>query len=28
MEINYQLTGKNGQPITGKIQNTIYQLGK
>jgi hypothetical protein len=28
MEIAYQLTGKNGQPITGKIQNTIYQLGK
>jgi len=28
MEIAYQLTGKNGQPINGKIQNTIYQLGK
>jgi hypothetical protein len=28
MEIAYQLTGKNGQPINGKIQNTIHQLGK
>lgn len=28
MEINYQLTDKNGQPIKGLIQNTIHQLGK
>lgn len=28
MEINYQLTGKDGQRLNGKIQNTIHQLGK